>query len=114
MNQFNTIIAQLALQNVTINEAEKKSLIIRSLPKSMSVISTVFSATPTITMDAIDAIVREEIEHEKNPNNQKRNTKTQPSANTAQRVQHNSNRNNRRGNSSNSNNLKPNNLIRKK
>ena len=113
MNQFNTIIAQLALQNITITEAEKTSLIIPSLRKSMSVISTVVRATPTMTIDATDALVREEIEREKNPNYQKGKPKDQPSANTVQRVQHNSNRNNRRGNSSNSNNLKPKNPIRK-
>ncbi len=83
MKQFNTIIAQLALQNINITEAERKSLIIRSLPKSMSVISTVASAAPTMNLDAIDALVREEIERENNTPNQKGNTKTQPSVNTA-------------------------------
>ncbi len=76
MNQFNNIIAQLALQDINVTEAEKKSLIIRSLPKSMSLISTVVSATPTMTMEAIDALVRRDIESEKNPNNQKGSTKT--------------------------------------
>ncbi len=37
----------------------------------MSDISTVVSAAPTVTMDPIDALVREEIEREKNPYNQK-------------------------------------------
>ncbi len=110
MNQFNNIIGQLALQNINITEAEKKSLI-RSLPKSMSVISIVVSATPNMKFDAIDALVREEIEREKNPNNRKGNTKTQTSANTAQRVQQNSNRHDRCGNFLDSNNLKYNNLV---
>ncbi len=111
---IHNITAHLALQNIAITEAELRSLIIRSLPKSMSVISTVVTAIPTMTMDAIDALVGVEIVREKNPNNQKMNTKTQPSANTAQCIQHNSNRNNRYGNFSNSNNLNPNNPIRKK
>ena len=68
MNQFNTISPQLALQNINIAEAEKKSFTIGSL-HTMSVISTVFSSTLTITMDAIDALVREEIEREKNTEN---------------------------------------------
>ena len=102
---IHNITAHLALQNIAITEAELRSLIIRSLPKSMSVISTVVTAIPTMTMDAIDALVGVEIVREKNPNNQKRNTKTQPSAND---------RNNRYGNFSNSNNLNPNNPIRKK
>ena len=63
MNQFNTITAQPALEDIYISESEKKPLIIRSLPKSMSVISTVVSATPTMTMGTIDALVREKIEH---------------------------------------------------
>ncbi len=76
MHQLNPIIAQLALQNISITDVENKSLIIRSLPKSMSDISTVVSATPTVTMDAIDALVWEEIEREKNSYNQKGETKT--------------------------------------
>ncbi len=80
----------------------------------MSVISTVASATPTITMDAIDAHVREGIEREKHPNNQKRNTENQLSANASRRIQQNLNRNNRCGDTSNLNILKPNNPIRKK
>ena len=90
MNQLNNMITQLAVENMNITESEKKSLIILPLLKSMSVISTVVSAIPTMTMDAIDVLVREEMEHEKNSNNRKGNTKTQPSANTAQLVQQNS------------------------
>ena len=41
MDEFNSVIARLTLRNVDITEAETKSLIIRSFPKSMSVISTV-------------------------------------------------------------------------
>ncbi len=61
---------------INITEAEKKSLIILSLPKSISVITTVVSATPTTTMEAINALVREVIEREKNPNNQEGKAKT--------------------------------------
>ncbi len=67
-----------------------------------------------LRMNLDNSAVREEFEREKNPNNQKRNTKPQPPPNSVQRVQHNSNRTHRRRNSLNSNNLKPNNPIRKK
>ena len=67
MNKFNTVVAQLALQNVDIFEAEKNSLIIRSLPKSMFVIATVVSATHAMTIEAIDALIRKTIDREKNP-----------------------------------------------
>ncbi len=86
MNQFKTIIAQLALQCINITEAKKKSLIIRWLPKSMSVISNVVCATLTTNMDAIDAISREEIEREDSPNTREGKSKAQPPANISQRV----------------------------
>ena len=59
MNLFNTVIAQRVFQNFNIVEAEKESLIVRSLSNSMSVISTVVSATPTMIVYAIYALVCE-------------------------------------------------------
>ncbi len=55
----------------------------------MSAMSTVVSATHSMTIDAFSC---EEIKLEKNPNNHNRNTKNRTSAKAAQRVQRNSNR----------------------
>lgn len=49
LNDFTSFIAQLAVQNVEITDGEKKSLITRSLPESMSVISTIASAQGEMT-----------------------------------------------------------------
>jgi len=69
LNEFNSLIAQLAMQEVSINDATKKSMLIRSLPESLSVISTVASAQPTMTIESLDALVRAELDRKKNPNN---------------------------------------------
>ena len=44
MNKFNALIAKLAMHNVAIDDNQKKAMLMRSLPRTMSVISTVANA----------------------------------------------------------------------
>ena len=69
LNKFNSLIAQLAVQGVAYDDQTKKSMIIRSLPESLSVISTVASAQNDMTLESLDALVRAEIDRKKNPHN---------------------------------------------
>ena len=69
VNKFNALIAQLAMQNVSIDDKQKKSMLIRSLPESFSVISTVASAQSEMNIESLDALVRAELDRKKNPHN---------------------------------------------
>ena len=69
LNQFNSLIAQLSVQNVEIDDAQKKSMLIRTLPESMSVISTVVSAQAGMSLESLDALIRAELDRKNNPYN---------------------------------------------
>jgi len=69
INEFNNLIAQLAVQEVNIEDKVKKSMLIRSLPESLSVISTVASAQQEMPLENLDALVRAELDRKKNPHN---------------------------------------------
>ncbi len=69
LSQFNSLIAQLAMQNVVIDDKQKKSMLIRWLPESLSVISTVSSAQKYMTIESFDALVRAEIDRKSYPHN---------------------------------------------
>ena len=50
------------MQNVAIDDRQKKSMPIRSLPESLSVISTVASSQPDMTIESLDALVRVDLD----------------------------------------------------
>ncbi len=68
MNELTRLIAHLALQNVSIDEHQKKSKLIRSLLESFSVISTVASAQQDMTIESFDSLIRAKLNRKKNPN----------------------------------------------
>ena len=69
LNSFNSLIAQLSIQGVDIDNAKKKSMIIRSLPESLHVVATVSSAHADMTLESLDALIRAELDRKKNPHN---------------------------------------------
>ena len=87
LNKFNHLISLLAIQNVAIDEKQKKSLLIRTFPESLRVISTVSNCQPDMTVEAIDALVRAELDLKNNPNKSLANEsifQTRLKANSAQ------------------------------
>lgn len=62
-----SIIAQLAMQNVAIDNRGKKSMLIRSLPESISIISTGAFAQQDMTIESLEVLVRAELSRKKNP-----------------------------------------------
>ena len=70
LNKFSSFIAQLAVQNIAIDDKQKKSILIRSLPESLSVISTDAGAQADISIESLDAIVRAGLDCKKNRRDQ--------------------------------------------
>ena len=55
--------------NVAIDDGQKKLMLLRYLPESLSVISTVASAQQNMNIESLDDLVRAELDRKKNPNN---------------------------------------------
>ncbi len=101
MNKFNAMIAPLVMPNVYSEEKIKKSMLIRSLPESLSFLCTVASSQPDMTVETLEALIRAELDRNKNPNNLQSlnsNTSITPKANQAKKQQGNGQRFNRNGN----------------
>ncbi len=69
MPEFLNVIAPLSMQNLWIDERQKKSMLIHSLPESLSTISTSPSAQQEITTESFDALIWAELDRKKNPHN---------------------------------------------
>ena len=67
LSSFMTILGQLAAYNQELNEKEKTSKLIRSLPTSFAPIAMV--ATLLESFDKVESAVRAEVDRRKNPNN---------------------------------------------
>ena len=65
------------MQNFAIDNRQKKSMLINSLPESLSTISTVSSAPVNMTVESLDALVRAEIDRRNNPHNRQGNNSNQ-------------------------------------
>ena len=66
--KFNSLIAQLAKQNVSIQDRQKKSIPIRSRPESLPVICPVSSAQADMTIESLDALIGAELDRKRNSN----------------------------------------------
>lgn len=91
LNEFNCLIALLAVQNMDVSDNEKKYLLIRSLLESMSVISTIARPQGCMTIDEFDALIRAEFDCKKNLHNKLGNSKHLMTESTAQQLGLNSN-----------------------
>lgn len=59
---FNYLIPHLSMQNVSIENNQKKSILVRSLPEPLSFISTVSISQSNMTIEGLDALVRAELD----------------------------------------------------
>ncbi len=101
LNKFNALIAQLAIQNVYIEEKVKKSMLIRSLPESLSFLSIGACSQSDMTVETLDTLNRVKRHGKNNPNNLQglnSNASTTTKANKSKKQQGNSQRFNRNGN----------------
>ncbi len=101
LNKFDALIAQLAVQNVYLGEKVKQSMLIRSLPESLSFLWTVASVQPDMTVETLEALIRAELNRKKNSKNLEglnHNTRIPSKANQAKNQQEDSQKLKRHGN----------------
>lgn len=84
LNNISSFIAQFSMRNVTSDDRQKKSMLIKSLPESLSAISTVSSAQADLTVERVDALVSAELDHKSNPQNLQGLNNSRHKANTGQ------------------------------